>query len=336
MDLPNRNKKILVTGGAGYIGSHACKSLAQAGYLPVVYDNLSKGHLSSVQWGPLEKGDMGDRERLESVFKTYRPDAVMHFAAFIEAGESVNDPGRYYENNTNGTLTLLRSMCTNDVKHIIFSSTAAVYGEPHEIPVPETHPQIPINPYGASKYMVERILTDFRTAYGLRYTALRYFNAAGADPEGDCGEDHTPETHLVPLVLQVALGDRSHITLNGDDYDTPDGSCIRDYVHVTDLVAAHILALEALLAGQVAPAYNLGNGCGFSVHEVIDAVRQVTNQKIPLKIGPRRPGDPAKLVADSSKAKRELGWTHEYAQLEHIIETAWQWAKKQKGKTEPT
>lgn len=328
MLLPAKNKTVLVTGGAGYVGSHACKSLAQAGYLPVVYDNLSKGHLNSVQWGPLEKGDMGDRERLDAVFKTYRPDAVMHFAAFIEAGESVSYPGKYYENNTFGTLTLLQAMCANGVKPIIFSSTAAVYGEPQGIPISETHPLAPINPYGTSKHMVELMLADFGTAHGLRYTALRYFNAAGADLHGDCGENHTPETHLIPLILQVALGKRPHVILNGDDYDTPDGSCIRDYVHVTDLVDAHILALEALLTRTIAPAYNLGNGCGFSVREVIDTARQVTNLDIPLKIGPRRPGDPAKLVADSSKAKRELGWMPKYAQLVKIIETAWQWARK--------
>ena len=327
MDLSQSKKTVLVTGGAGYVGSHACKGLAEAGYVPVVYDNLSKANRNSVLWGPLEEGNIVDRKRLDEVLKKHAPYAVMHFAAFIEAGESVQDPAKYYENNTAGALSLLQSMRANGVERFLFSSTAAVYGEPLQIPIEENHSLFPINPYGASKLMVERILADFSQAYGLHYTALRYFNAAGSDPQGMCGEDHNPETHLIPLVLQVALGQRPYINVYGDDYDTPDGSCIRDYVHVTDLVDAHLLALEALKNKNFTPAYNLGNGQGFSVFEVIEMAKQITGKEIPVQIGIRRPGDPAKLVANSNKAYEELGWKPNHSALEQIIETAWRWAK---------
>ncbi|MBF8271433.1 MAG: galE [Magnetococcales bacterium] len=325
MNHSKGNNTVLVTGGAGYIGSHACQALARAGYFPVVYDDLSNGHRSAVRWGPLEVGNVGDRARLDAVFQAYRPQAVMHFAAFIEAGESVTDPGKYYRNNTCNALTLLGAMRENHVEQLIFSSTAAVYGVPQEIPISESHPLDPINPYGASKRMVERFLSDFAHAHGIRYIALRYFNAAGADPAGATGEDHHPETHLIPLVLQTALGIRPHVTLYGSDYDTPDGSCIRDYVHVSDLVDAHILALKALADDRAGQAYNLGNGLGFSVLEVIDCARKVTGREIRVEQGPRREGDPSRLVADASKARKVLGWNPVYADLPNIMETAWKW-----------
>ena len=321
-------KTVLVTGGAGYIGSHACKALHVAGYKPVVYDNLGNGHREAVRWGPLEEGDIADRARLEMVLRVHRPAAVMHFAAFIEAGESVIDPGKFFANNTCGSLNLIRTLCDFGIHRLLFSSTAAVYGEPQQCPIAETHPRQPINPYGVSKWMVERMLADLGAAHGLQHTALRYFNAAGADPGNELGESHDPESHLIPLVLQAALGERSHITLFGTDYDTDDGSCVRDYIHVSDLVDAHLLALKALEAGRAAPAYNLGNGKGFSVRTVIKTARQVTGRQIATRMGPRRPGDPAVLVADAGKAKRELGWKPRHADLSDIVATAWQWARR--------
>jgi UDP-arabinose 4-epimerase len=316
---------VLVTGGAGYIGSHACKALALAGYTPVAYDNLVYGHPWAVRWGPLEEGDIGDRNRLDTVLEQYRPAAVMHFAAYAYVGESVTDPGKYYRNNVAGTLTLLEAMRDHGVPRLIFSSTCATYGVPREIPITETHPQAPINPYGATKWMIERMLADFDAAHGLRSIALRYFNAAGADPDAEIGEAHDPETHLIPLVLDAALGRRPEITVFGDDYDTPDGTCIRDYIHVTDLADAHVLALRALEAGAPSTAYNLGNGQGFSVREVIDRSRQVTGRNIPVVIGPRRPGDPPRLVGDATRAMQDLGWQPRYADLDRILETAWVW-----------
>lgn len=323
---------VLVTGGAGYIGSHACKALAQAGYLPVAFDNLVYGHRWAVRWGPLEVGDIADRARLDAVIAQYRPVAVMHFAAFSYVGESVSDPGKYYRNNVAGTLTLLEAMRDHGIDRLIFSSTCATYGVPMEIPISEAHPQAPINPYGASKWMIERMLADFGAAHGLRSVALRYFNAAGADPEGEIGEDHDPETHLIPLVLDAAAGRRPHITVFGEDYDTPDGTCIRDYIHVTDLADAHVLALRALDAGEPGAAYNLGNGLGFSVQEVIDHAREVTGLKVPVIAGPRRPGDPPRLVGDARRATTELGWQPRYADLDRIIETAWQWHTRPRPK----
>jgi UDP-arabinose 4-epimerase len=320
--------KVLVTGGAGYIGSHACKALAQAGHRPITYDNLVYGHHWAVQWGPFEQGDIADRERLDQVMGEYRPDAVMHFAAFAYVGESVGDPGKYYRNNVAGTLTLLEAMRDHGVGKIIFSSTCATYGEPTLVPIRESEPQSPVNPYGWSKLMVERMLQDFGRAHGLRSAALRYFNAAGADPAGEIGEEHHPETHLIPLVLDAALGRRPQITVFGDDYDTPDGTCIRDYIHVTDLAAAHVLALGSLDEQEGFSAYNLGNGAGYSVREVIDTSRRITGREIPLVVGPRRPGDPPVLVGDASRAKQELGWKPRYADLSTIVDTAWRWAKR--------
>jgi UDP-arabinose 4-epimerase len=318
---------ILVTGGAGYIGSHACKELARRGYTPVAYDNLTFGHEYAVKWGPLERGDILDRARLDEVLRKYRPAAVMHFAAFGYVGESVENPGKYYRNNVGGSLTLLEAMCAHGVGSLIFSSTCATYGLPQVIPIPETHPQAPVNPYGATKLMVERMVADFGVAHGLRSISLRYFNAAGADPDGETGEDHDPETHLIPLVL-AAAGTNSAVTIFGNDYDTYDGTCIRDYIHVTDLAAAHVQALKRLEQGAPSSAYNLGNGRGFSVREVIQAAEKVTGKSVPRTEGPRRPGDPPQLVGDPRRAKEELAWTPEHADLDHIVQTAWTWTQK--------
>ncbi|MBF0614908.1 MAG: UDP-glucose 4-epimerase GalE [Magnetococcales bacterium] len=315
---------ILVCGGAGYIGSHVCKALHHAGYMPITYDNLSNGHTWAVRWGPLEKGEMADQHRLEEVMQKYRPEAVMHFAAFIEAGESVKEPVKFYANNTAGSLSLLQAMAKQGINKIVFSSTAAVYGDPRKIPIKENHPHLPINPYGRSKLMVEQMLSDIAQSIDLRYICLRYFNAAGADAESEIGEAHTPETHLIPLILQVASGLRSHISVYGDQYDTQDGTCIRDFIHVSDLAQAHLLAMEELFKKPVNKAYNLGSGSGFSVLEVINMIREVTGHPIPAHISTQRPGDPARLVADSRKIMEELGWSPRY-DLRGIIETAWKW-----------
>jgi UDP-glucose-4-epimerase GalE len=319
---------ILVTGGAGYIGAHTCKALARAGYLPVTYDNLVYGHPAAVKWGPLEEGNINDRQQLESVMRKYKPDAVMHFAAFAYVGESVENPIKYYRNNSVGTLTLLESMRNCDIDKIIFSSSCATYGMPDQTPIPEHHSQNPINPYGRSKLVVEWILQDFSAAYDLNYVSLRYFNAAGADPDTEIGEDHNPETHLVPLVLDAALGKSERIKVFGTDYDTPDGSCIRDYIHVSDLADAHRLALEYLITKKSSDVFNLGNGNGFSVRQVIDAAARVTGCDIPNVDSDRRAGDPPILIGDSKKARQVLGWNPVLHQLETIIETAWQWHKK--------
>ncbi|TVQ90848.1 MAG: UDP-glucose 4-epimerase GalE [Chromatiaceae bacterium] len=319
---------ILVTGGAGYIGSHTCKALAQAGYRPIAYDNLSYGHRWAVRWGPLEDGDISDRAHLDAVIAQYQPAAVMHFAAFAYVGESVRDPGKYYRNNVAGSLTLLEAMRDHGIRQCVFSSTCATYGVPQQSPIPEDHPQRPINPYGASKLMIERILQDFDAAHGLRSIALRYFNAAGADPDAEIGESHDPETHLIPLVLDAAAGRRPAITIYGDDYDTPDGTCIRDYIHVTDLAQAHVLALQTLLRGAGSTAYNLGNGHGYSVREVIDRAAQITARPIPRERSARRPGDPPTLVGDAQRIRRELGWQPRYADLDSILSTAWQWHQR--------
>jgi len=320
---------ILVTGGAGYIGSHACKALAQAGYTPITYDNLVYGHRWAVRWGPFELGDISDRARLNDVIAKYRPAGVMHFAAYAYVGESMQDPGKYYRNNVTGSLTLLEAMRDHGVDKLVFSSTCATYGTPGQVPITEAHPQRPINPYGASKLMVERMLTDFDQAHGLRSMSLRYFNAAGADPDGDIGEVHDPETHLIPLVLDVALGRRPAITVFGDDYDTPDGSCIRDYIHVSDLAAAHVSAFRELEAGAPSDAYNLGNGRGFSVFEVIERAELITGTSIPVKIGPRRVGDPPRLVGDARRAREVLRWLPDYATLDQLLATAWRWQRSQ-------
>ena len=321
-------KSILVTGGAGYIGAHACKALGRAGYTPIVYDNLVYGHPESVKWGPLEKGDIGDSRRLETVLQKYKPTAVMHFAAYAYVGESVENPAKYYRNNVAGTLALLESMRKCGINQIIFSSTCATYGMPEQIPIGEDHPQIPINPYGRSKLMIEWMLKDFDDAYDLRFVSLRYFNAAGADPDAEIGEDHTPETHLIPLVMDAALGRRDHLEIFGTDYETLDGTCIRDYIHVSDLADAHLLALEYLRDGGESNAFNLGNGNGFSVRQVIDSAAKVTGCEIPYMDSDRRPGDPPVLIGDSEKIRQVLGWNPVLNQLETIIETAWQWQKK--------
>jgi UDP-arabinose 4-epimerase len=321
---------VLVTGGAGYIGSHACKALSKAGYRPVAYDNLSFGHEWAVQWGPLERGDILDRSRLDEVLKQYNPLAVMHFAAFAYVGESVVDPGKYYRNNVAGSLTLLEAMRDRNVDTIIFSSTCATYGIPESVPIREDAPQRPVNPYGASKLMVERMIQDFAAAHPLKFALLRYFNASGADPDNQIGEDHDPETHLIPLALDAAAGRRANLTIFGSDYDTPDGTCIRDYIHVTDLAAAHICALEALTkGGRPSGAYNLGNGLGASVNEVIETTQRVTGLPVPIVRGVRRPGDPAALITDSTRARDELGWVPVITDLNEIIATAWAWHQRQ-------
>jgi UDP-arabinose 4-epimerase len=320
---------ILVTGGAGYIGSHACKALARAGYTPITYDNLVYGHREAVRWGPFVHGDISDRARLQETLRTYQPVAAMHFAAYTYVGESVSDPAKYYRNNVGGSLTLLESLRDHGIDKIIFSSTCATYGIPQSLPLREDHPQAPINPYGESKYMIEKILRDFSHAYGLRSISLRYFNAAGADPDAETGEDHDPETHLIPLVLFAALGKRPHIQVFGDDYDTPDGTCIRDYIHVSDLAEAHVLALRALENGAPTDAYNLGNGLGFSVLEVIASAQRISGRPIPTLIQARRAGDPARLIGDAQRIIAELGWQPRYADLDTIVASAWQWTQRQ-------
>jgi UDP-glucose-4-epimerase GalE len=320
-------KNILVIGGAGYIGSYMCKYLSMNDYHPVVLDNLVFGHRQAVQWGDFFKGDMEDGTLLDHIFTSYHISAVMHFAAFAYVGESVSRPGKYYRNNVANTLTLLESMVQHNVNKFIFSSTCATYGKPVEMPITESTPQNPINPYGRSKLMLEQILSDFLEAHGLQSVSLRYFNAAGADPDGEVGEDHTPETHLIPLVLATALGQREYIEIFGNDYETKDGACIRDYIHIADLAQAHLLALERLLKNQPGGAYNLGNGQGYSVYEVIEKAREITGEKIPVKWGKRRAGDPAVLVGSAEKAKGELGWNQLYPDLSSILQTAWNWHK---------
>jgi UDP-glucose 4-epimerase len=319
---------VLVVGGAGYIGSHMVKLLARSGYTPVVLDNLSNGRRDAVPAGALVAGDMAERGMLDALLQAFRFEAVMHFASYIQVGESVAHPALYYDNNVGNTVRLLEAMVRHGVTRFIFSSTAAIFGDPDYLPIDEKHPKAPINPYGRSKWMVEQILEDFDRAYGLRACCLRYFNAAGADPDGQLGECHEPETHLIPLVLQAASGRRAAIALYGADYPTPDGTCIRDYIHVTDLCDAHLLALRALQGGAASSRYNLGNGAGYSNLEVVNAAERVTGRTIKRNSGPRRPGDPPRLVADASLAKAELGWAPQYAALDTIIEHAWQWEQK--------
>jgi UDP-arabinose 4-epimerase len=321
-------KAVLVTGGAGYIGSHACKALSKAGYLPVTYDSLVFGHDWAVRWGPLERGDILDRSRLDEVIQRHRPEAVMHFAAFAYVGESVTDPGKYYRNNVSGALTLIEAARDHGIGRFVFSSTCATYGMPDRLPISEEMPQHPVNPYGASKLMVERMLTDFDAAHALKSIALRYFNAAGADPDNEIGEDHNPETHLIPLVLDAAAGRKEAITVFGSNYDTPDGTCIRDYIHVTDLADAHVRALKALEEGAPSGAYNLGLGRGFSVREVIATAEEVTGLKVPAVPGGRRPGDPAQLVSDARKAREKLVWEPQITELSEVLRTAWAWHQR--------
>ena len=328
-ELPGaRGMAVLVTGGAGYIGSHACKALAAVGYLPVAFDNLIYGHEGAVRWGPLEVGDILDRARLDEVIARYEPAAIMHFAAFAYVGESVAEPGKYYRNNAAGSLNLLEAARDSGIASFVFSSTCATYGTPDRIPVSENARQDPINPYGASKLMVERMLADFGRAHGLKSAALRYFNAAGADPDAEIGEDHDPETHLIPLALDAAAGRRGPLTVFGTDYDTPDGTCIRDYIHVSDLADAHVKALEALDGGMPSGAFNLGLGRGFSVREVISAAERETGLEVPVNFGPRRPGDPAALIGDPARAREALGWRPQFTEIGEILRTAWAWHKQ--------
>jgi UDP-arabinose 4-epimerase len=322
------SQSVLVTGGAGYIGSHACKVLARAGYQPVVFDNLSRGHREAVRWGPLIEGDLADRNRLLTALQTHRVAAVMHFAAYAYVGESVADPAMYYRNNLGGSLSLIEAMRETGVDKIVFSSTCATYGVPAGSPISESAPQLPVNPYGETKLAIERALHWYGEAYGLRSASLRYFNAAGADPEGEIGEHHEPETHLVPLVLQTALQQRSHVDIYGTDYPTADGTAIRDYIHVEDLAEAHVRALEHLCAGRESTALNLGTGRGHSVREVIAAAESVFGRAIPRREAPRRAGDPPVLVADPSRAAEQLGWRAHRSDLRTIISTAFAWQKR--------
>ena len=325
------NETVLVTGGAGYIGSHAVLSLQQKGCQVVVFDNLVYGHRDLIEKGlgvELVRGDISDYDLLCEVFKSKQITSVIHFAAYAYVGESYDNPGKYYRNNVVGTLSLLEAMRDSGVKRIVFSSTCATYGEPDEVPIVETQQQQPINPYGATKLVVERMLQDFDTAHGIKYVAFRYFNAAGADPEGRLGEDHNPETHLIPLVLQTAAGQRETISIFGTDYPTPDGTCIRDYIHVSDLAEAHVLGLSFLVEGNDSDVFNLGNGNGFSVKDVIEVARKVTEKEIPVTESERRPGDPPALVGSSAKARKMLGWEPLYADLEKIVGHAWQWHQK--------
>jgi UDP-glucose 4-epimerase len=319
---------ILVTGGAGYIGSHCCKELSKKGFQPVTIDNLVYGHKNFVRWGEFFQGDVGDSAHLKKCLGQFKIDAVMHFAAYAYVGESVEDPAKYYENNLGNTIQLLHAVLDHNIKYFVFSSTCATYGNPQKTPIDEGHPLNPINPYGKTKRMIEEILQDYQNAYGLKYISLRYFNAAGADPDAEVGEDHDPETHLIPLVLDAAGGKRKSIKVFGTDYETPDGTCIRDYIHVTDLARAHILALQRLQGGADSSVYNLGNGQGFSVLEVIEHARKITGKNIAVENSGRRPGDPPVLIASNAKAVKELGWKPQYADIDDIIGTAWEWHKK--------
>lgn len=321
------SKHVLVTGGAGYIGSHTCKALKGAGYTPVTYDSLVYGHEWAVKWGPFIHADLADRDSLRRCFDEYAPEAVIHFAAFAYVGESVTDPSKYYQNNVACTLNLLDAMRERGCEKIVFSSTCAVYGTPKTLPLTEAHPCAPINPYGRSKRFIEQIMADYGKAYGLRHVLLRYFNAAGADPEQEVGEDHDPETHLIPLAMRACLDGASPLTVFGTDWDTQDGTCVRDYVHVSDLADAHLLALAHLNKNRRG-TFNLGNGSGHSVSEIISAIEKVTGNKVNWEPGPRRHGDPSRLVADSTKAIRELGWKPRFADLEQIIGHTWDWMKK--------
>ncbi len=322
-------KTILVTGGAGYIGSHTCKALAEAGYLPVALDNLVHGPKWAVKWGPLVEGDLADRSLIDRVFATYDIQGVIHFAAYAYVGESMEKPAKYFHNNVVGTLNLLDSIIANDINYFVFSSTCATYGIPNQIPISEDHPQKPVNPYGDSKLFIEKTLRWYDIAYGLKAAILRYFNAAGADPDGLIGEAHHPETHLIPLVIQAALDATASVAIYGTDYATLDGTAIRDYIHVSDLATAHVAALEYLRVRQSSNQFNLGTGRGHSVREVISAIQKYSGRSISIQESPRRPGDPPVLVADASKADKELGWQPTESDLDTIIRTAWDWHSRQ-------
>jgi UDP-glucose-4-epimerase GalE len=323
-------QRVLVTGGAGYIGSHTCKVLAAAGYQPVVFDNMAAGHREAVRFGELVEGDIADTAAVRAVIRRHGIQAVMHFAAFLDVGESVRDPARYYRNNVGGALSVLEAMAAESVSLLVFSSTCATYGEPIETPIAEAHPQRPVNSYGETKLTIERALPHFERAYGLHSMSLRYFNAAGADPDGELGEDHSPEIHLIPRALEAASGGPG-LQVFGDDYPTPDGTCLRDYVHVTDLADAHVKALEALAETGRSGAYNLGTGRPHSVREVIGAVERVTGSRVPWTLAPRRSGDPAVLYAAPQKAQSELHWKPSYPDLEVIVRTAWEWRRAHPG-----
>ena len=322
-------QNILVIGGAGYIGSHAVKMLSEQGYNVTVYDNLSKGHQQAAQGLTFVNGDLGDKTKLAEVFKQYNINAVMHFAAFTEVGESLKEPAKYYNNNVVKVLNLLDAMLEANIKYFVFSSTAATFGEPQMPKITEKHPQNPINPYGQTKLTVEKILKDYDVAYGLKSAVLRYSNAAGADDSGLIGESHNPESHLIPIILQAAKGVRESIKVFGEDYPTKDGTCVRDFVHVNDLSRAHILALQRIIKLNTSDNFNLGSGSGYSVKEVIETAKKITGKEIKVDYGPRRAGDPAVLVADSSKAQKVLGWQISY-NLDKIISTAWEWELKRK------
>ena len=319
---------LLITGGAGYIGSHVCKMLAEEGHTPIAYDNLSNGNRDAVQWGPFEEGDILDQDKLCYVLKKYLPEAVMHFAAFAYVGESIIKPKKYYRNNVVGTLNIAECMLQESINNLIFSGSCATFGAPESMPINETYAQNPISPYGKSKVASENIINDFSSAHGLRSVILRYFNAAGADKDLEIGELHSPETHLIPLLFDACTRTTKNFNINGDDYDTFDGTCIRDYIHVTDLADAHILAYKKLKQDGVTTSYNLGIGEGFSIKQVIHMVEKVTGLDVPFGIAPRRDGDPPILIADSTKARKELLWSPVNSSLESIIESAWLWYKK--------
>jgi UDP-glucose 4-epimerase len=322
---------VLVVGGAGYIGSHMVKLLLERGHAVTTLDDFSTGYPDAIVGGDLLEADLGDAGAVGAAIAKARPHAVMHFASFIQVGESVQQPAKYYLNNVAKTLVLLDQVAKAGVRRFVFSSTAAIFGEPEYVPIDERHRALPINPYGRTKLMVEQALADFDRAYGLRSVCLRYFNAAGADPDGAIGERHEPETHLIPLVLMAASGRRPSISVFGTDYDTPDGTCIRDYIHVVDLCEAHLAAIDWMDAHDRSGAFNLGNGLGFSVHDVIATAERVCGRPIPVVHAPRRPGDPARLVADASLARRDLGWTPRFAALQTIVDHAWRWERKVAG-----
>ncbi len=322
-------ENILITGGAGYVGSHTCQALSALGYLPISLDNLIHGHVWAVQWGPFIKGDVTDPSVLDQIFSDYQPKAVIHFAAYAYVGESIEHPAQYYRNNVAGSITLLEAMRRHGCKNIVFSSSCATYGIPSQIPISENHPQHPINPYGRSKLMVEQIIQDYGSAYGIRYAILRYFNAAGADPGGHIGEDHDPETHLIPILLQTARGWRDYTEVYGTDYDTPDGTAIRDYIHVADLAGAHVLSLKYLAQSNQNLCINLGTGEGHSVIEIIQAVQQVSGKPVTYRAVGRRPGDPPVLVAKSDRAYSLLGWKPDFVDIQATISTAWNWHHSQ-------
>lgn len=323
--------KVLVTGGAGYIGSHTCKALAAQGCEVTVYDNLCTGFRHLVRWGDFIHGDIRDTQALRAALRTTRPDGVIHFASSIAVGESVQNPGMYYDNNVTGSLSLMQALRDEDVRHVVVSGTAAVYGLPARVPIAEDCPPAPINPYGRTKLVMEWMLDDMRTAHGLNWMSLRYFNAAGADAEGETGECHDPETHLIPNVLRAVLGRIPALRLFGEDYDTPDGTCVRDYIHVSDLASAHVLALRHLREGGESGAMNLGTGQGISVRGILEAARKVTGKPVPHKVEGRRPGDPALLVADAGRARRVLGWEPRFADVESIVQSAWEWERKKQA-----